>query len=254
LAEYEFDIKFKKGEENSNADALSRLPIDTFQVANESTINVIINDDSFSGKVKTEQVADPKLIEIINKLGNTTGIVTIPFILTNGLLYFCKYDESKLLLIPQAMLPEFLELYNAHELSAHMSRDRLYQLLRKQFYWKWTFGDIRSWVSACPKCSKVKTNMPKQAGLLQPIITSQPFEMIAMDIMGPPKTSPEGYKYLLNIIDIFTSWPEAVPLKTLTAEETTKAFQILVTRNSCPMKVLSYRGTSFTSKTSKFIV
>jgi hypothetical protein len=36
--------------------------------------------------------------------------------------------------------------------------------------------------------------------------------------------SPDGYKYLLNMIDVFTSWPEAVPLKTLTAEETTKAF------------------------------
>ncbi len=52
--------------------------------------------------------------------------MTIPFILTNGLLYFCKYDESKLLVIPQPMVPELLELYHAHELSAHMSRDRFY--------------------------------------------------------------------------------------------------------------------------------
>ncbi len=78
LAEYEF--KFKKGEENSNADALSRLPIDTFQVANESTINVIINDDSFSGKVKTEQVADPKLIEIINELLTNIDKWTVVFL------------------------------------------------------------------------------------------------------------------------------------------------------------------------------
>ncbi len=49
--------------------------------------------------------------------------MTIPFILTNGLLYFCKYDGSKLLVIPQAMILELLELYHAHELSAHMSRD-----------------------------------------------------------------------------------------------------------------------------------
>jgi hypothetical protein len=33
--------------------------MDTIKVADESTINVIISDDSFSGKVKTEQVADP---------------------------------------------------------------------------------------------------------------------------------------------------------------------------------------------------
>jgi transposase InsO family protein len=66
--------------------------------------------------------------------------------------------------------------------------------------------------------------------------------------MGPLKTTPEGYKYLLNMIDLFTSCPEAIPLKTFTAEERTKAFQILVTRHSCQIKVLSDRGTSFTSK------
>jgi transposase InsO family protein len=152
------------------------------------------------------------------------------------------------LVIPQALVPELLELYHSHELSAHMSRDRLYQLLRKQYFWKGMFKAKNQWVAACPKCSTVKTNIPHNAGLLQPIITTYPFEMVAMDIMGPLKTSPDGYKYLLNMIDIFTSWPEAVPLKTLTAEETTKAFQILITRHSCPTKVLTDRGTSFTSK------
>jgi transposase InsO family protein len=90
--------------------------------------------------------------------------------------------------------------------------------------------------------------MPHNAGLLQPIITTQPFEMVAMDIMGPLKTSPDGYKYLLNMIDVFTNWPAAVTLKTLTAEETTKAFHILVSRHSCPTEVITDRGTSFTSK------
>jgi transposase InsO family protein len=113
------------------------------------------------------------------------------------------------------------------------------------------FQDISRWVAACPRCSTVKTvktNIPKQAGLLQPIITSQPFEIVAMDIMGPLQTSPDGFKYLLNIIDLYTSWPEAIPLRTLTAVETTKAFQEFITRHSCPQKVLSDRGTSFTSE------
>jgi hypothetical protein len=88
LAEYEFDIKYKKGGENSNADALSRLPTDTIKVTDESTINVMIGNDNFSEKVKTEQREDPKLIEIIYKLVYKSQITTIPFILTNELLYF----------------------------------------------------------------------------------------------------------------------------------------------------------------------
>ena len=96
-------------------------------------------------------------------------------------------------------------------MSAHMSRDRSYYLLKKQYYWKGMFQDINQWVAACPKCSRIKANVPKRAGLLQPIFTTRPFELVAADIMGPLTISPEGYKYLLNITDVFSSWPEAIP-------------------------------------------
>jgi hypothetical protein len=46
--------------------------------------------------------------------------------------------------------------------------------------------------------------------------------------MGPLTTSPEGYKYLLNCIDLNTSWPESQPLRTLTALELTSAIQKII--------------------------
>lgn len=36
-------------------------------------------------------------------------------LLTNELLYFHKNDGQQLLVIPQAVVPELLELYHAHE-------------------------------------------------------------------------------------------------------------------------------------------
>jgi hypothetical protein len=249
LAEYGFEIKYKKGEWNTNADALSRLPSDANMNDTERIVlNVFKDSRNINEKIKHEQKGDPELKEIRQRLLADESSQRIPFIIMGDLLYFLKYNDHQLLVIPQAVVPELLELYHSHELSASMSRDRLYQLLRKQYYWKGMFHDLSQWVAACPKCSTVKTIMSHNAGLLQPIITTQPFEMVAMDIMGPLKTSPDVYKYLLNMIDAFTSWPEAVPLKTLTPEETTKAFQILVTRHSCTTKVLTDRGTSFTSK------
>ncbi len=56
------------------------------------------------------------------------------------------------------------------------------------------FQAISQLVAACPKCSTMKTYTPHNAGLYQTIITTQLFEMVAMDIMGPFKTSPDGYK------------------------------------------------------------
>jgi transposase InsO family protein len=46
---------------------------------------------------------------------------------------------------------------------------------------------------------------------------------------------------------VFTSWPEAIPLKSLTAQEKARALQILITRQACPNKVITDKGTSFMS-------
>jgi hypothetical protein len=105
-----------------------------------------------------------------------------------------------------------MKMYHTHPLSVHMSRDRLYALLRKQYYWKGMLGDICKWVQSCSKCNSVKANQPINNGFLQPIVTTRSFEIVAEDIMGPLTISPEGYRYLLNFIDLYTSWPESIPL------------------------------------------
>ena len=251
LAEYDFTITYRKGEQNANADALSRLPLNTItSLASTSTFNSIefltalLPKEPLIDLIAKEQREDPELEEIRTQLQNKSQI---PFEVMNGLLYFLKYDGSKLLVIAESTVPEILKLYHSHQLSVHMSRDRLYALIRKRYHWKGMFADISNWVNACLPCARVKTNMPKSHGLLQPIVTQRPFEILAMDIMGPLTTSDEGFKYLLNCVDLFTSWPESIPLRTLTALETGLALQTIISRHSCPSTVLTDQGTNFMS-------
>ena len=250
LAEFDFVIRYKKGAANANADALSRLPVaEAQEILNSMEIlGSLMSPNNLLGTIASQQREDNELTNIFQQLEEPEGAPQIPFSLQNDMLYFEKYDGNKLLVIPRTVIPEILELYHAHALSIHMSRDRLYALLRKRFYWPSLFKDVNEWVAACPQCSKVKTNKPKSHGLLKPIVTSKPFEMLAVDIMGPLTESEEGYKYILNCIDMFTSWPEAIPLRTLTAEETVKAITKVITRHGCPQIILSDQGTSFTSK------
>ena len=254
LVEYDFIIVYRKGARNANADALSRLPqredkLDANLPDNSNEIlNVLIVKRNLIEIIRNEQQRDQELLDIIRLLENERENPDIPFQIIDGLLFFCKYDGHNLLVIPRSTIRDVLDLYHSHELSAHVSRDRLYALLKEQYYWKGMFKDINDWVAACPKCSSVKTNIPKRNGLLQPIVTVKPFEIVAVDIMGPLTVSEEGYKYLLNCVDLFTSWPEAVPLKSLTAGETSRAFQKIITRHSAPENVLTDQGTAFTSK------
>lgn len=68
------------------------------------------------------------------------------------------------------------------------------------------------------------------------------------NVVGPFPTSKNGYKYLLTFIDKFTRYAEAVPLKTLMAEETAQTFvREIVLRHGAPKRLLTDRGTNFTS-------
>ena len=56
LAEYGFEIKYKKGEWNTNADALSRLPSDANMNDTERIVlNVLKDSSNINEKIKYEQ-------------------------------------------------------------------------------------------------------------------------------------------------------------------------------------------------------
>jgi hypothetical protein len=53
LAEYDFEIKYKKGEENTNADALSRLPSDAdINDTEKIVLNVKHDTSNINEKIK----------------------------------------------------------------------------------------------------------------------------------------------------------------------------------------------------------
>jgi transposase InsO family protein len=182
-------------------------------------------------------------------LENNNITISGKYMVRDDLLYFQRNDGSSLLVVPWNLIEQLLNLYHNNALSVHMSRDRMYSMLRNRYYWKNMHKDINEWVNACEICSKVKANQPKSNGLLIPIVTSAPFEMIGIDILGPFKVSDEGYEYVLTCIDIYTSWVEAAPLRTITADEVCQEFfKLIISRHGCPTKVLTDQGKQFTSK------
>ena len=70
-----------------------------------------------------------------------------------------------------------------------------------------------------------------------------------MDILGPITTSKEGYKYILLVVDSFSKWPEAFPLKTQDSKEIAKVlYSEIFARYGAPRVIVSDRGQNFLSK------
>ena len=266
LSEFDFEIKYRQGKFNQNADALSRLVnTDELQPSEkeadvessrlEEVLSSIIQGSTFQtlgfnhDQLVEAQHNDPEWQDLLHECSNhNDNSVCGNFRVINNLLY--KVDHKRggglLLVVPHMLIEYTLKFYHNNSLLVHPSQRRLYEIMRTRFYWSGMHRDITNWVAACQICIKHKAMQPKSNGLMIPIVTTFPFQLLGVDIQGPFKVSKNGYKYILVCVDHYTSWVEAIPLKTITAKEVIEAFfKLIIARHGCPNKLLTDQGKQF---------
>ena len=77
-------------------------------------------------------------------------------------------------------------------------------------------------------------------------------QVVNADNLGPvgPKSS-RGHQYVLFVMDQHSRWPEAIPLKSLTAKGTCGAFFDIFVRTGIPRLIVMNNGTNFASKVTQ---
>ncbi|GKF43796.1 putative reverse transcriptase domain-containing protein [Tanacetum coccineum] len=96
----------------------------------------------------------------------------------------------------------------------HPGSDKMYQDLKKLYWWPNMKAEIATYVSKCLTCAKVKAEHQKPSGLLQqPEIPEWKWENITMDfVSGLPRT-PSGYDSIWVIVDRLTKSAHFLPMK-----------------------------------------
>ncbi|KAJ1097981.1 hypothetical protein NDU88_003097 [Pleurodeles waltl] len=98
----------------------------------------------------------------------------------------------------------------------------------------------------------------QEKGLMPPLIplpvVGTPFERVGIDNVGPldPKTA-LGNRFILGLLDHATRYPEAIPLRTVTAPVVTRTLMGIFTRVGFPKEIVSDRGTNLMSAYMKSI-
>ncbi|GJT17753.1 putative reverse transcriptase domain-containing protein [Tanacetum coccineum] len=98
--------------------------------------------------------------------------------------------------------------------SIHPGSDKMYQDMKKLYWWPNMKADITTYVSKCLTCAKVKAEHQRPSGLLvQPDIPQWKWDNITMDfVMKLPKSS-QGYDTIWMIVDRLTKSATFLPMR-----------------------------------------
>lgn len=230
ISEFTNDIRHISGRDNIVADALSRIeaitcptPIDYDSLARAQEKDATIENLLCESSVQLRKIKVP---------GMTHSV-------------YCETSTQNV----RPYLPtEFrIKAFNAIHNLSHPGVRTSRKLIQRRYFWPSMNIDVKKWVQACIRCQRSKIHR-HTASAISNFEPSQRFEHLHVDIVGPLRTSPQGHRYVITMIDRATRWPEAHAAFDITADTVARiVYEEWITRYGCPVRMTTDQGRQFES-------
>ncbi|GFX14213.1 retrovirus-related Pol polyprotein from transposon 17.6 [Trichonephila clavipes] len=218
LQEHDFDVKYKTGKKHSDADALSRNPVEEETETSDKFLAVTTSMNLAMEQKKDQDLAKLKL------LSNSSKNEEFRFI--DGILCRKNFDpDGKLWLpvIPKHLRADILRHFHDAPTAGHLGF-KTYDRIRKRFYW--------------PECTEMSF-VP-----IPPAIA--PFHRIGIDLLGRFPKSAHGNKWIIVCTDYSTRYAITKALPTAEVDEIAKfLLEEIVLRHGAPRVIITDRGAVF---------
>ncbi|GKE17104.1 putative reverse transcriptase domain-containing protein, partial [Tanacetum coccineum] len=178
LSDYDCEIRYHPGKANVVVDALSRKERDQPLRTEEQKPENIKKEDVGGMLVKNSK--DPEKFRTEKLEPRADGTLCL-----NGRSWLPCYGDLRTVIMHESHKSKY---------SIHPGSDKMYQDMKKLYWWPNMKADIATYVSKCLTCAKVKAEHQRPSGLLvQPKIPKWKWDNITMDFVTKlPKTS-QGY-------------------------------------------------------------
>ncbi|PAA46019.1 hypothetical protein BOX15_Mlig017774g1, partial [Macrostomum lignano] len=214
LSGYSYSIRFRKTAQHSNADGLSRLPLQMKDDSPDDDDRVCQLTGEFpltAADVAAATKRDDELRDILRMIMTGWPELVPPRLEP----YFRRRLELSVedgcviwgtrVLVPEALRPGvLLELH-----VEHFGMARMKSVARTFVWWPGMDADIESVASSCQACQSVKLH-PVLAPLHPWVWPDQPWDRIHVDFAGPVR----GRQFLL-VVDAHSKWPHVEAVSTL---------------------------------------
>jgi len=155
---------------------------------------------------------------------------------TSGVFMRCVSQEEGI---------EILMEIHSGDCGHHASaRSLVAKAYRHGFYWLTAKADAEKLVKTCNGCQRYATQPHVPATELKMIPLTWPFAVWGLDMVGPFRTAKCGFTHLLVMVDKFTKWVEAKPIKKLDGATATKFVKDIVIRFGIPHRIITDNGTN----------
>lgn len=250
LAAYRYQLLYKSGPANANADGFSRLPLPVKPETTPEPADFVFVMDHMEGtpvnadKIKLWIGRDPCLAWVRDFVANGWPQVCNdpelkPFFTRKdelSLHHGCLMWGARVVIPPQGRKLLLDELHDTHPGMVKMKA-----LARSYLWWPGIDHDLETLCKECTNCQSLRKAPPK-APLHPWEYPTRPWSRLHIDYAGPKL----GHMFLV-VVDARTKWLEVILMKTATSATTIEKLRAMFAVHGLPDTIVSDNGSVFTS-------
>ncbi|GJY26547.1 putative reverse transcriptase domain-containing protein [Tanacetum coccineum] len=253
LSDYDCEIRYHPGKANVVADALSRkereplrvralvmtigldLPKQILKAQTEARKPENIKKEDVGG-ILVENSKDPEKLRMEKLEPRTDETMCL-----NGRSWLPCYGDLRTVIMHESHKSKY---------SIHPGSDKMYQDMKKLYWWPNMKANIATYVSKCLTCAKVKAEHQRPSGLLvQPEIPQWKWDNIMMDFVTKLPKSSQGYDTIWVIVDRLTKSAIFMPMRETDPMDKLARMYLkeVVTKHGIPVSIICDRDPRFAS-------